>query len=276
MPDSPHIDLPAPSQRDLLRWMPPATSLADRDPGLGPDRAAAWHGTVWSRLGRGDLAWAWWDSTDPDGPLGAWVAAERGRVLRELGLHVRAQELELAGLEKATDLVDVVTLRLSLAADAVGRGDVDRARWRWETASELLDELPATGRTARQRLRRAWVAVEVALLAGTEPPTDLLPDLGQDGEVVQPAETEHGTDFHRSKGLLFAASARRRPELLPYAARLAPGALRWAIELARLDAGDPEAASRAVGAWHAVVPPPHVAREVAATPTARRLAALTG
>jgi hypothetical protein len=229
---------------------------------------------VWSRVGRGDLAWRWWERVDPDGVHGPWLAGARGLVLRELGLHREAQRLEEEGLRAAADLVDVVALRLSLAADAVGLGEASVARTRRDAAVDLLGELPDGPRVARQRLRRTWVDVELALLDGTTPPVEGLADVSTEGDVRHPPDAVHGTDFHRAKGLLFAAIARHRPELLAPAAALAPGALRWAVELARVDTGDARAGARAVGAWEAVVPPEPYARAARRTPTAKRLAAL--
>lgn len=267
-------ELPIPSDADQRRLLPTGGVSDERSPMRSTSASAMWNGVVWGRLGRGDLAWRWWDRVPSDGLLAPWLAAERGRVLRELGLHAEAQELELAGLEIADDLLDVVMLRLSLAADAVGLGDAETARNRLEAGGWMLDELPPGPRVNRQRLRRQWVAVEVCMLEGVDPPHDLLPRRDADEQVVQPPEVADGTDFHRAKGLLFAAHVHQDATLLRAAAELAPGALRWAVELARLDAGDAGAASRAVGAWQNVVPPPDHAAAVARTPTARRLAVL--
>lgn len=228
-----------------------------------------WNGVVWGRMGRADRAWAWWDSVSDD-ELQPWIAAERGRVLRELGLHGAAQQLEEDALSHATDLVDIVMLRLSLAADAVGLGEESAARRVLGAASSLLDELPPDERARRQRLRRRWVEVEVGLLSGSQPSADGLPSLGHDGPVF-PMDYDAGTDFHRAKGLLFAGTVREEPALLVAAAELAPTALRWAVELARRDAGDEEAARRAVTAWSQVVPPPDHAEAIAETDTAKLL-----
>lgn len=267
------MDLIAPGQTELARWRPPVASGHPRHPIRSPDAAAVWNGVVWGRLGRGDRAWAWWDAVD-DPDLQPWIVAERGRILRELGLHTDAQELEEHALTMAHDLTDIVMLRLSLAADAVGLGQASAARRALGTASGLLDELPEHDeRARRQRLRRTWIEVEVAMLGGARPVADGLPSLGEDGPVF-PVEHDAGTDFHRAKGLLFAGVVREEPELLRHAAELAPPALRWAIELARLDAGDPGAAARAAGAWTQLVPPPEVEAAAAATPTAARLRSL--
>ena len=266
------MDLTAPSQDDLQRWRPPVASEHPRHPLRSSDAAAVWNGVVWGRLGRCDRAWAWWDSVETD-ELQPWIAGERGRVLRELGLHDRAAELEEAGLVAARDVVDVVLLRLSLAADAVGTGHEAAARRALGTAGSLLDELPVDDRVRRQRLRRRWIEVEVALLAGSEPSLDGLPTMGEDGPVY-PSDHDAGTDFHRAKGLLFAGIAGEDTALLAAAADLAPPMLRWAVELARADRGVEGAGERAALAWRSVVPPEEVAAAVDATPTARRLAAL--
>lgn len=228
-----------------------------------------WNGVVWGRLGRGDHAWAWWDGVD-DPVLQPWIAAERGRVLREFGLHGAAEELEADGLRIADDLVDAVMLRLSLAADAVGLGELTVAQHRLEAATALLDELPEDERVQRQRLRAGWVGVELALTRGDRPSADGLPSRGSDGPVF-PVDHDAGTDFHRAKGLLFAGIVREDATLLDMGAALAPPALRWAIELARHDAGKADALGRARSSWGRLVPPPPHETAVAATPTAARL-----
>lgn len=266
------VELMAPGQDELHRWRPSVPSGHPRHPLRSAGAAAVWNGVVWSRLGRGDRAWAWWDSVEePD--LQPWIAGERGRVLRELGLHRDAQRLEEDALAIAHDLTDAVLLRLSLAADAVGLGEAAAARRALGTAGSLLDELPVDDRVRRQRLRRRWIEVEVTMLGGSHPDADDLPELGEDGPTF-PADYEAGTDFHRAKGLLFAGIARQEPTLLEHAAALAPPALRWAVELARLDAGDERAGARAAAAWHQVVPPPGREMKVSGTPTAARLRAL--
>ncbi len=266
------MDLIAPGQDDLHRWRPAVPAGHPRHPIRSSDAAAVWNGVVWGRLGRCDLAWAWWDSVDAP-ELQPWIAGERGRVLRELGLHARAAEVEEAGLSEARDLVDVVLLRLSLAADAVGLGQEAAARRALGTAGSLLEELPDDERVARQRLRRRWIEVEVALLTGSQPSDEGLPWMAEDGPQF-PADHAAGTDFHAAKGLLFAGIVHDDPALLAAAAELAPPMLRWAVELARADRGDDGAERRAIAAWRKVVPPTEVEAGVAATPTARRLEAL--
>lgn len=267
------MELIAPGQDDLHRWRPPVPAGHPRHPIRSSDAAAVWNGVVWSRLGRIDHAWAWWDSVDAP-ELQPWIAAERGRVLRELGLHARAATVEEAGLCAAHDLVDVVMLRLSLAADAVGRGQESGARRALGTAGALLAELPDDERVARQRLRRRWIEVEVALLAGSAPSDEGLPWMGADGPVF-PADHAAGTDFHSAKGLLFAGIVHDDPQLLAAAAELAPPMLRWAVELARADRGDDGAQRRAIAAWRKIVLPDELVDAVAATATARRLEALS-
>lgn len=266
------VELLAPSQDDLHRWRSAVSPEHPRHPLRSADAAAVWNGVVWGRLGRCDLAWAWWDSVD-EPTLQPWIAGERGRILRELGLHEQAAEVEEEGLTTARDVVDVVLLRLSLAADAVGMGREAAARRALGTAGSLLDELPDDERVCRQRLRRRWIEVEIALLTGSRPEDEGLPTMGDDGPLF-PDDHAAGTDFHRAKGLLFAGVARGDDRLLEAAAGLAPPMLRWAVELARADRGDEEARRRATTAWRKVVPPDHVADEVAATPTAQRLEAL--
>lgn len=266
------VELIAPAQDALARWRPEVPSGHSRHPIASPGAAAVWNGLVWGRLGRADRAWDWWDSVD-DEDLQPWIAGERGRVLRELGLHAAAQELDEAALTDARDLTDVVLLRLSLAADAVGLGQESAARRSLGTAGALLAELPDDPRVQRQRLRHRWIEVELALLGGSRPSDDGLPSGGPDGPVYPP-DYEAGTDFHRAKGLLFAGVVGEDPELLRLASELAPPALRWAVELARLDLGDEDAAKRAVSAWNQLEPPPAFADEVEQAATARRIRGL--
>jgi hypothetical protein len=230
-----------------------------------------WLGVVWSRLARGDLAWAYWDRVKlPD--LQPWIAAERGRVVRELGLHARAEALEWPALLAVTDPVDEAMLRVSLVADAVGMGDPQRAARRLEVAGEVVEVLEDGPRAARQRLRLAWVGVEVAFLRGETPSPDGLPWWDEDADAPGfPDDHRWGSDFHTAKGLLFAGIVHGDLRLLDAAAAVAPPVLRWAVELARADHGAADGLVQAGEAWAAVVPPPGVADEVAATPVAERL-----
>lgn len=237
-----------------------------------PAALDVWYGHVWSRLGRGDRAWAWWDQVDA-GDLQPWIAGERARVLRELGLHAAASWYDELGLTTVQDPVDMVMLRLGLAADAIGLGDPETASLRFGAASSLLRALPDAPRVARQRLRRTWIAFELSTISQAEPDLDGLPDLDDDGQPEFPSDYAAGTRFHRAKGLLFAGIARRDADLLDAAAELAPPVLRWAVELARVDRGEPEADLRARDAWAAIVPPPGYEEDVERTPTAKRIRA---
>jgi hypothetical protein len=230
-----------------------------------------WLGVVWARLGRGDLAWAHWDRVQlPE--LQPWIAAERGRVVRELGLHARAEALEWPALLAATDPADQAMLRVALVADAVGAGDVARASRRLEAAKAAVDGVADGPRAARQRLRLAWVGVEVAYLRGEVPSGAGLPWWDEVlGAPAFPDDHRWGSGFHTSKGLLFAGIVHGDLRLLDAAAAVAPPVLRWAVELARADHGAPEALELARQAWAQVVPPPSVAEEVAATSVAERL-----
>ena len=266
--------LVVPDDDALRRWVSPTPDGDPRHIDASDATAAAWYGVVWGRLGRGDRAFAWWDGCD-DPALQPWLLGERGRIVRELGLHTIARGYDEGGLVDATDLTDVVLLRLSLAADAVGEGNESGARRSLGTASSILDELDVDDRVRRQRLRRRWIEVEIALLAGGQPGADGLPAQGG-REPTFPADYDAGTDFHRAKGLLFAGIAREDEGLLRQASALAPPALRWAAELARLDSGSEDAAGKAVEAWAQIVPPPAVATAVATTATAQRLRRLAG
>ena len=262
------MSLPAPSSADLERLLPPDIDLAR------PERHASarpvWLGIVWSRMGRADLAWQFWDRVGARA-VQPWLAAERGRVLRELGLHEDAERLEWPALAAAEDPVDAAMLRISLAADAVGRGDVDGATRRFEAAREAVEALADSPRAARQRLRLTWVGVEVAWVTGNQPTDDGLPRLDATGALHLPDDLQHGSAFHRAKALLFGGLVARSLDLLDRAAELAPPVLAWAIDLARADHGADGALDRARQHWAAIVPPPDHVAAVHATPTARRL-----
>jgi hypothetical protein len=267
------VTLPVPPAEALASLLPPDVDLGT---GAGLRREAAvpvWYGVVWSRLGRGDLAWAQWDRVASPA-LGPWIAAERGRVLRELGLHAAAEALERPALLRAEDPVDEAMLRISLTADAVGSFDEQRAERRLAAAEDAVAAAPDGPRAARQRLRLAWVRVEVAFLRRRPPPTEGLPSWDVvAGEPRLPADHGWGSRFHTAKGLLFAGVARDDDRLLDAAAAVTPPVLAWAIDLARADRGQPEALGAARRAWAAIVPPPGVEEAVAGTPAARRLAA---
>jgi hypothetical protein len=234
-----------------------------------PEVAELLHGMVWSRLGDGAAAWAWFDRVGEVSLL-SWVLAEKGRFLRELGLHEHSEELDLEALAVAGDMSDIIRARISLVADAVGRGEFEVAALRLQAVDALLERVEVTPEIARQRLRRAWVAVEVALVKGEEPPTDGLPHL-DGGQIWFPPEQAHGTTFEAAKGLLFAAIAHGDLRLLELASADAPAMLSWAVHLARMDSGMPEAWDEAREAWAKIIAPPGFADEVARTPVAKRL-----
>jgi hypothetical protein len=265
---------PLPPPADLAALLPPDVDLS-AGRGLRPDAPPAaveqvWYGVVWGRLGRGDLAWAWWDRLDTPS-LGPWLAAERGRLLRELGGHVAAQQLERAALVRATDPLDRVMLRVSLAADAVGQADPDLARGRLVAARRELTAQPWSPRRDRQWLRVGWVAVEIALLTGVSDPPVALPSWrprlgarsnqpmrprrGRD-ELLLPPAYRSGSRFHVAKGCLFAGVVHGDHGLLALAADLAPPALLWGVQLARAALGVDGAVAAAAAARDRVVPPP--------------------
>ena len=215
-----------------------------------------WIGMVWGRLGRGDHAWACFDRVRLPA-LQPWIAAERGRLLRELGDHTAAEAIEWPALVRADDPVDAAMLRTSLVADAVGSGDRTRATSRLQAARQAVASLPDGPRAARQRMRLSWVEVEVAWLRGEAPPADDLPTWSEGFAGPQlPRDYAAGTRFHAAKGLLFAGVVRADPRLLDAAAEDAPPALLWAVHAARADAGRSGAGEAAQTARASVVPPP--------------------
>ena len=242
-----------PSAAALQALLPPDVDL---DGQLRHEAARpVWLGVVWGRLGRGDHARAYFDRVRlPE--LQPWIGAERGRLLRELGHHAEAEAIEWQALIRADDPVDAAMLRISLAADAVGFGDVARATSRLQAARDAVAQLPDGPRAARQRLRLCWVSVEVAWLRGEPPPSDGLP-VWDDGFQAPGFPSDHaaGSTFHAAKGLLFGGVVRADPRLLDAAARGAPPALLWAVHLARADAGWPDARRVAQEAEAAIVAP---------------------
>lgn len=241
-----------------------------------------WHGVVWGRLGRGDLANAAFERvTEPT--LVPWIAAERGRLLRELGGHAAAEALEGPALEIATDPVDRAMLHLSLAADAVGSGADALAERRLRAAGQVLDRTAEPGpRADRQWLRASWVASEIALLSGGDIEVDGgsqrrpahslhqrpgdpsrrglvdLPRLDAAGRLQLPPAYTAGSRFHLAKGLLFAGVVRGEVLLLDLALDHAPPALWWAVQFARAAAGVAGAAEAGERARAAIVPLPTV------------------
>lgn len=267
---------PTPPAADLAALLPPDTDLASGR-GLRPDAPPedverAWHGVVWGRLGRGDLAWDCWDRL-PAG-LQPWLAAERGRLLRELGGHAAAQRLERAALARATDPLDHAMLTVSLAADAVGRTDAALAGRYLVSARRELTAQPWSPRRDRQWLRLGWVAIEIALLTGASVPAVALPSWRPGGggprsgrpvhpgpgvpDLLLPPAYRSGSRFHVAKGCLFAGVVRGDAELLDLAADLSPPALLWGVHLARASLGVEGAGESAVAARARIVPPPPV------------------
>jgi len=261
-------ELPRPP-RDQLDVLVPA-DVRDGRTDRGEQAARVWDGVVWGRLGRGELAWACFDQVD-DPDLRPWTDAERGRVLRELGLHAQAEEHDLAGLRRAADPVDEAMVWIGLTADAVGSAEVSETLLRLAAARDALDSAPDGARRDRQVLRLTWVETEVAGLVGDDPPDGPWP--ARDGDTMTwPDVFDAGTVFHRAKAALFAGALTRDLWMLDRAAELAPPVLAWAVHLARADLGVPGAEHAARDAWRAVTPPSHVAEAAASTPTARRLA----
>lgn len=243
--------------------LPPDVHLdADADPAgptarlRHPAARPVWYGVVWGRLGRGDLAWTSFDRVAvPE--LQPWIAAERGRILRELGHHDRAEALEWPALAGAEDPVDAAMLRISLAANAVGFGDHERATSRWHASARAVAELPDGPRTARQRLRLTWVGVEVAGLHGEPLPTEGLPTWSEEADAPQlPPDHAAGSTFHTAKGLLFAGVVHADLRLLDAAAGLAPPALLWAVHAAREAIGVADAAELSRQLRSELVTPP--------------------
>ena len=270
--------LPQPPAEALAGLLPPDVDLAAGHGLRNPQARAVWLGMVWGRLGRGDLAAAWFDRAE-SATLQPWIAAERGRLVRELGDHARAARYEEPALELADDPVDRAMLLLSLAADAVGFGRADLAAERLAAARVQLAVPASAARTAlsattsddrespaapaptgpradRQWLRASWVAAEIALLTDRTPDTSDLPRLDDRGVLQVPDRYAAGSRFHLGKGLLFAGVVRDDVRLLSLALVHAPPALWWAVQLARGAAGVDCAEVAGSCAREAIVPLP--------------------
>jgi hypothetical protein len=189
------------------------------------------------------------------------LAAERGRVLREFGLHAEAERIEWRALAAVEDRVDRAMLQVSLTADAVGRGDLDMMTRRLEAAQEAVAALPDGPRAARQRLRLGWVTVEVTMWTGGQVQ---VPD-------VDAPDLAHGSAFHRAKQALFAGIAARSLDVLDLALAQDVPILTWAVHLARADLGADGAHTAAKAAWSHLRMPPGHEPAIRATPTATRL-----
>lgn len=258
---------PLPDDADVDVLAPPGL-VDEAGPGVSPWR----HGYVWARLGRYDHAWAWWDEAETDGPV-ARTLGSRAAALRELGLHRPAEDLDRSGL--GTDALpwEHAALLIGLVADAVGIGAGLEAVRRLERATDAVEGLSSDLVHDRQRIRLGWVEVEVALLVG-QPPRSELPRVERtaDGDRVEvPPAYRAGSVHHLAKGLLFRGVVDRDLGALQRAADIAPPSLAWAVHLARDDLGVPGARDDAARLWRQIVPPPDHADAVSSTPTARRL-----
>jgi len=126
-----------------------------------------------------------------------------GSALRQLGRHRDAERVDLSDVVEHP--LQRIHLVVSAAADAVGRHDALGAAARIEQARAALaaaptaDELSAIERE-RARIRAAWVATEIALLAGR--PTAALEAIAVlDGPL--PAFAGPAWPRHRAKTALF-------------------------------------------------------------------------
>jgi hypothetical protein len=233
-------------------------------------RAAAWRlGWVLVAMGRYGEALAALDAAEGrvqrgDAPAGgpdvvaAAACATRASLLRQVGLHERAEAHDRAGLAHlgaggpgpavrdrrpagaaaacAASAGVAANLRVGLVADAVGRGLAD------ELSSRLADAERAVAVVvgARQRIRLGWVAGEVAMVgqrwAGARARF----------ETAAASAGRLGWRRHESKSLLFAGAAcaaagdapaadRRLRRALDLAEACGARPLRWPCELLLAD-----------------------------------------
>lgn len=230
---------------------PDAADLAPTDSAPGP-----WlDGYLWMRAGRYDLAWSAWERRPSD----ARVHVSRGATCRELGLHERAEEHDLAAAASAEAPITAAAT-VGLVADAVGRSEPYEAASRLERARQEVCNLDRSPVADRQHIRLGWVEVEVALLTGAQPDSPL-PRFTASGGIDAPPTYRTGTRHHLAKGLMFAGVVDGDLGTLEHAATLAPSGWRWAIHLARVDLGASGAREEARSAWAEVVPPGPLAAE---------------
>lgn len=150
-------------------------ALAQAQPAPGP--GGAWRrGWVLTAMGRFGPAWEELAGAGAvDEPYGAAAAVTRGALLRQVGLHRRAEEEDAAVAASAPAGTEIAAAALiGLVADHVGQ-QADPA--------ELDRRLAVAGRAVaataspRQRIRIAWAAGEVAMAGGgsTAWPKDVSP-----------------------------------------------------------------------------------------------------
>ncbi|HVM18858.1 MAG TPA: hypothetical protein VM307_02740 [Egibacteraceae bacterium] len=91
----------------------------------------------------------------------AWVT--RGALLRQIGLHQRAEPADRRALAAAGDGPAAAAARISLVADEVGQGaDHDELHRRLDAAASALERHPDW----RQSVRLGWVTGEVDVVTG--------------------------------------------------------------------------------------------------------------
>lgn len=139
-------------------------------------------------------------TSDAASPYPSLAASTLASLHRQIGRHVDARVLDEAALRSAGGDPDAVfDALLGLAADAVGLGDADLARVRLRQTGPLVPAGPAGW---RHRVRRGWVATEVALLTD-----DPVAAVAVADRALAEARTA-GAPRHVVKCTLFAGVAR--------------------------------------------------------------------
>lgn len=143
--------------------------------------------------------------------FGALAAGTGASLLRQLGRHAEARQLDQRGLALAETGAGGFDCRLGLAADAVGLGEADEAAAQLAAAAALIPEREDWW---RQRVRLGWVRAELALLRGQ--PAEAVAACE---DAVARAERAQAPR-HVAKGLLFLGVAQVQTGSLEAAATL--------------------------------------------------------
>lgn len=201
------------------------------------------HGAV----GRYAAALTTLDTVRGDGQVASLALSTSASLRRQLGRHAEALPRDRAALELARGDADVVDAALGIAADHVGLGDLTAAR-------AALELVPTPGEW-RGRVRRMWVAAEIALLG------DAADEAADQAAAAVRCSRESRAPRHVAKSLLIQGVA------LAADGRVEEGglALRRSIALAR-----------GLGCWPLVWPAAQVLSELVDPPESAGLRALSG
>jgi hypothetical protein len=180
--------------------------LAGLDPdGAVPERVRWLAGVCLGARGRYAQAARW---LAPSGaPAGSAAASCLASHLRQVGRHAEAEPLDQLALDTATDREAETDALVGLVADAVGRHDLELARYRLGAATRSVQ---TDDRAWRAQVRLAWVTAEIALLA-SDP--DSAVGAGRRAERISREATacRHAVKSRLVLGVALAAAGRSRP-----------------------------------------------------------------